>query len=66
MQAQAYADCDVDAPNCYLTTHRTDTPLREDHYGLQKRKLFLTNAPAAGSAHNIAALAPSSYGTVFT
>jgi MinD superfamily P-loop ATPase len=48
MQAQAYADCDVDAPNLHLTTHRTDTPLREDHYGLPKAQIVSDKCTGCG------------------
>lgn len=33
-KAQAYADCDVDAPNLHLVTPRQITPQRADYYGL--------------------------------
>jgi len=35
-QAEAYADCDVDAPNLHLVTTRTDEGKRTDYHGLAK------------------------------
>lgn len=35
-QAQAYADCDVDAPNLHLTLAQTATPKRTDYFGMPK------------------------------
>ena len=33
-QAQAFADCDVDAPNLHLVTTCTAAPEKEDYFGL--------------------------------
>ncbi|MDD3920310.1 MAG: 4Fe-4S binding protein [Eubacteriales bacterium] len=35
-KAQAFADCDVDAPNLHLVTHLTASPEKKDFYGSQK------------------------------
>lgn len=35
-KAQAYADCDVDAPNLHLITGQNSEPVRTDYYGLPK------------------------------
>lgn len=37
--AQAYADCDVDAPNLHLITEQNAEPSRADYYGLPKALL---------------------------
>lgn len=37
--AQAYADCDVDAPNLHLITEQNAKPSRADYYGLPKALL---------------------------
>lgn len=37
--AQAYADCDVDAPNLHLVMGQTSVPNRTDYYGLPKAKI---------------------------
>lgn len=34
--AEAYADCDVDAPNLHLITAWEDRPISKDYYGLDK------------------------------
>jgi len=38
-EAQAFADCDVDAPNLHLVTQCTAEPVRESYYGLPKSKI---------------------------
>lgn len=35
-QAEAYADCDVDAPNLHLVVQRTDEGERKDYFGMAK------------------------------
>lgn len=35
-QAQAYADCDVDAPNLHLVTRWNNEPTKTDYYGMPK------------------------------
>ena len=37
--AQAYADCDVDAPNLHLVVNHTNEPKRTDYYGLPKAEI---------------------------
>jgi MinD superfamily P-loop ATPase len=37
--AQAYADCDVDAPNLHLITRQSGEPVKTDYYGLPKAKI---------------------------
>ena len=36
IEPQAFADCDVDAPNLHLVLDRTDSAEREDYYGMDK------------------------------
>lgn len=36
LDAKAYADCDVDAPNLHLITGQSGEPVRTDYYGLPK------------------------------
>lgn len=36
LNAKAFADCDVDAPNLHLVTSMKDTPQTSDYYGLDK------------------------------
>lgn len=36
LNAKAYADCDVDAPNLHLVAKRKDTPVTKDYFGLPK------------------------------
>lgn len=38
-QAQAYADCDVDAPNLHLITEQSSEPKKTDYYGLPKAEI---------------------------
>lgn len=38
-QAQAYADCDIDAPNLHLTMTPTAPPAREAYYGMGKARI---------------------------
>lgn len=38
-QAQAYADCDVDAPNLHLVTSQKAAPQQEDYYALPKAEI---------------------------
>jgi MinD superfamily P-loop ATPase len=49
LHAQAYADCDVDAPNLHLTVHRADAPLCEDHYGLPKARIIPEKCTSCGN-----------------
>jgi MinD superfamily P-loop ATPase len=37
--AQAYADCDVDAPNLHLVMNQSSEPKRTDYYGLPKAEI---------------------------
>ena len=37
--AEAYADCDVDAPNLHLVMDRSAEPIRTDYYGLPKAEI---------------------------
>ena len=37
--AQAFADCDVDAPNLHLIMNRMGEPRRSDYYGLDKARI---------------------------
>lgn len=37
--AQAYADCDVDAPNLHLVVNHSNEPKRTDYYGLPKAEI---------------------------
>ncbi len=39
--AEAYADCDVDAPNLHLVSGWNQEPAKSDYYGLQKAKIDL-------------------------
>ncbi|NCC78364.1 MAG: 4Fe-4S dicluster domain-containing protein [Clostridia bacterium] len=38
-EAQAYADCDVDAPNLHLITEQSVLPEKKDYYGLPKAEI---------------------------
>ena len=38
-KANAYADCDVDAPNLHLVTSHNSNPIKTDHYGLPKAQI---------------------------
>ena len=38
-KAEAYADCDVDAPNLHLITNHTSIPETNDYYGLPKARI---------------------------
>lgn len=37
--AQAYADCDVDAPNLHLVMTQPTAPVRSDYFGMQKAQI---------------------------
>ena len=37
--AQAFADCDVDAPNLHLIMNQMGEPIRSDYYGLNKARI---------------------------
>ena len=37
--AQAFADCDVDAPNLHLIMNKMGEPRRSDYYGLDKARI---------------------------
>ena len=39
LDAKAYADCDVDAPNLHLIMNETDEPARKDYFGLPKAEI---------------------------
>ncbi len=39
LDAKAYADCDVDAPNLHLITGQQSEPKRTDYFGLPKAKI---------------------------
>lgn len=39
LNAKAYADCDVDAPNLHLIMNETDEPARKDYFGLPKAEI---------------------------
>lgn len=38
-KAEAYADCDVDAPNLHLILNQPVEPIRKDYYGLPKAEI---------------------------
>lgn len=38
--AQAFADCDVDAPNLHLIMNKMGEPIRSDYYGLDKARII--------------------------
>ena len=48
-QAQAFADCDVDAPNLHLVTKCTAEPEKEDYFGLPKAVINQENCVQCGS-----------------
>ena len=37
--AQAFADCDVDAPNLHLIMNQMEEPIQSDYYGLDKARI---------------------------
>ncbi len=39
LNAKAYADCDVDAPNLHLIMNETEEPIKKDYYGLPKAEI---------------------------
>ncbi|NCB70917.1 MAG: 4Fe-4S dicluster domain-containing protein [Clostridia bacterium] len=39
LDAKAYADCDVDAPNLHLIMNEMDEPARKDYFGLPKAEI---------------------------
>ena len=39
LQAKAYADCDVDAPNLHLVTSQPNEPRRTDYFGMPKARI---------------------------
>ena len=39
--AQAYADCDVDAPNLHLVMTQPTMPVRSDYFGMPKAQINL-------------------------
>lgn len=39
LDAKAYADCDVDAPNLHLAINHTSEPITKDFYGLDKARI---------------------------
>jgi MinD superfamily P-loop ATPase len=41
LDAKAYADCDVDAPNLHLVMKHENEPLKTDYYGLPKAEIDL-------------------------
>lgn len=51
-QAQAFADCDVDAPNLHLVTNCTAEPEKEDYYGLPKAKIDADSCIKCGSCYH--------------
>lgn len=48
-QAEAFADCDVDAPNLHLVTTCSSEPQKEDYFGLPKAKIQLDKCIKCGS-----------------
>ncbi|NCD08896.1 MAG: ATPase [Negativicutes bacterium] len=38
--AQAFADCDVDAPNLHIIMNQMGEPIRSDYYGLDKARII--------------------------
>ncbi len=48
LNAKAYADCDVDAPNLHLITHHNKKPIKKDYYGLPKAHIDLTLCTGCG------------------
>lgn len=38
--AQAFADCDVDAPNLHIVMNQMGEPIRSDYYGLDKARII--------------------------
>lgn len=38
-KAEAYADCDVDAPNLHLIMEQTNAPKRKDYFGMPKSQI---------------------------
>lgn len=48
-QAQAFADCDVDAPNLHLVTTCTAAPEKEDYFGLPKAEINPEKCISCGS-----------------
>lgn len=48
LNAKAFADCDVDAPNLHLVTKMKDQPTVSDYYGLDKAMIDLDLCIACG------------------
>ena len=49
-QTQAFADCDVDAPNLHLVTQCTAAPQTDAYFGLPKAYIDPSNCISYGSA----------------
>jgi len=48
MQAKAFADCDVDAPNLHLVTKMAGEPIQGDYYGMEKASVDPTKCLGCG------------------
>ena len=46
--AQAFADCDVDAPNLHLIMNQIGEPIRSDYYGLDKARINVEKCIGCG------------------
>jgi MinD superfamily P-loop ATPase len=46
--AEAYADCDVDAPNLHLVMQRSEEPMRSDYGGMPKAAIAADRCVACG------------------
>lgn len=42
LEANTYADCDVDAPNLHITATPKGTPIKKDYYGMPKAVIDVT------------------------
>ncbi len=49
LKAEAYADCDVDAPNLHLIAGRDDSPQAKEYYGLPKAHIVEEKCVGCGN-----------------
>ena len=52
LNAKAYADCDVDAPNLHLLFANEARSTQTDFYGMQKAKIFYKNCIHCGTCYD--------------
>lgn len=64
-QAEAYADCDVDAPNLHLISHWRKPPARTDYYGMPKARIDPVRCVGCGKCQEHCRFGAIEAGTTF-